>query len=274
MNIRTKFPAPIAFIAFIFASAVSAHEYWIEPDVYRLESGANIVAEVKVGADFNGDTYAYFPDNFNSFDVTDSVETRPITGRIGDAPAINIATTTDGLHVLSQLSSSSKLTWETYEEFESFVKLHGLNWVLDAHAARGLPDSGFDEAYTRFVKSLVAVGDGAGQDTYGGMFFELVAGANPYTDDISNGLPITVLFQGEPLSSSLIHVFYRAEPDGAAVKSAVLTNETGQAVIPNYGDGEYMVNAVYMVAPSPQDVERTGIVWHSLWASMSFQFGG
>ncbi len=274
MYIKAKLPAPIILVAVLFASAVSAHEYWIEPDVYLLESGANIVAEVKVGADFNGDTYAYFPDNFKSFDVTDPSEKRPISGRIGDTPAIDITTTSDGLHVLSQYSSSNRLTWETYGEFEEFVKLHGLNWVLNAHAQRGLPDSGFDEAYTRFVKSLVAVGDGAGQDSYGGMIFELVANANPYTDDVSNGLPITVLFQGNPLPKTLIHVFYRAEPDGNVVKSAVVANETGQAVIPNFGDGEYMVNAVQMVIPPAADMERTGIVWHSLWASMTFQFGG
>ncbi|MCF6305816.1 MAG: DUF4198 domain-containing protein [Rhodobacteraceae bacterium] len=273
MNIVTKLPAPILLATLIFTGAVSAHEYWIEPDAYRLESGANIVAEVMVGPDFNGDTYAYFPDNFNSFDVTDPIETRPIEGRIGDTPAIDIATLRDGLHVLSQFSSTSKLTWKTYQEFEEFVKLHGLNWVLDAHTERGLPDAGFSEAYTRFVKSLVAVGDGSGQDSYGGMFFELVAGANPYTDDISDGLPITVLFQGEPLPNTLIHVFYRAEPGAEAVKSAVFAGETAQTTIPNYGNGEYMVNAVYMVVPFPEDVERTGVVWHSLWASLTFQFG-
>ncbi len=273
MNTRTKFPAPFILAAILFANAVSAHEYWIEPDVYRLESGANIVAEVKVGADFNGDTYAYFPDNFISFDVTDSVETRPIEGRIGDSPAIDIQTTRDGLHVLSQFSSTSKLTWKTYQEFEEFVKLHGMDWVLETHAERGLPDSGFEEAYTRFSKSLVALGNGAGADSYTGMFFELVAGANPYTDDTSNGLPVTVLFEGNPLPDTLIHVFYRANPDSEVVKSAVLADATGQAVIPDFGDGEYMVNAVYMVVPFPQDVARTGVVWHSLWASLTFQFG-
>jgi len=274
MNFAVKFPAPISLATLLFAGMASAHEYWIEPDIYRLESGANIVAEVKVGADFNGDTYAYFPDNFKSFDVTDVTGKRPIEGRIGDTPAIDIATTSDGLHVLSQYSSTSKLTWESFEEFETFVNLHGLRGVLNAHAQRGLPETGFDEAYTRFVKSLVAVGDGVGQDSYSGMVFELVAMANPYTDDITSGLPVSVLFQGQALPNTQIHIFYQPDPDANVIKSAVVADEAGLATIPNFGDGEYMINAVHMVIPPAADTERTGIVWHSLWASMTFQFGG
>ncbi len=274
MNILSKFPACFLITAsLVIASTAAAHEYWIAPENYRLESGDRIIADVIVGSDFSGDTYAYFPDNFHSFDVTDVNETRPIEGRIGDTPAIDIETTSDGLHVLSQFSTTNKITWSEFDKFDSFVRSHGMDWVLRAHAERGLPDTGFSEGYTRFVKSLVAVGDGAGADSYGGMFFELVANANPYTDDMSGGLPVTVLFQGEPLPNTQIHVFYRADPAGSAVKSAVVADENGLATIPNFGDGDYMINAVHMVIPFAADTERTGVVWHSLWASLTFQIG-
>ncbi len=269
MNILAKLPA--YFAALTLGITASAHEYWIQPDNYVLESGANIVANVRVGEDFKGNAYAYFPDNFNRFEVLDSNGSRPITGRIGDTPAIDIETSADGLHVLTQFTTSSRLEYTEFEAFETFVNTHGMPWVLAAHAQRGLPETGFSEGYTRFVKSLVALGDGAGQDRFTGMLFEIVANANPYTDDISRGLPVRVLFEGAPIANTQIDIFYRTL-DQKILKSAVVTDADGTTTIPNFGAGEYMVNAVHMVIPVAADIERTGVVWHSLWASLTFEF--
>ena len=55
----------------------------------------------------------------------------------------------------------------------------------------------------------MAVGDGAGQDHFTGMFFELVAGNNPYTDDMSSGMPITIMYKGQPLPDKQVDLFYK-----------------------------------------------------------------
>ncbi|MBL4805895.1 MAG: DUF4198 domain-containing protein [Rhodobacteraceae bacterium] len=272
MNILTKLPAHIAFFAVLLTATVAhAHEYWIQPHQYRIEIGENIVADVRVGQDFRGNTLAYFPNNFSAFEVTDPSGTHPIEGRIGDMPAADIPTTINGLHVLSQFTTTSQLTYDDYAKFERFILKHGMDWVLAAHAERGLPDDGFAEGYTRFVKALVAVGDGAGADHFEGMFFEMVALKNPYTDNVSTGLPVMILFRGEPLTNTQIDIFYRA--DGDATLSHVVTGADGSALIPNQGDGEYMINAVHMIIPFEEDIARTGIVWHSLWASMTYRLG-
>lgn len=52
-----------------------------------------------------------------------------------------------------------------------------------------------------------------------------------------------------------------------------MTDETGLAFIPIIGGDIYMINAVHMIIPSDDDIERTGAVWHSLWASMTFEAG-
>ena len=255
------------------AGMAQAHEFWIQPESYRLEPGQPLIADIRVGQDFVGDTQAYIPSTINSFTITDANGPRAVTGRIGDIPAVNIQPRAGGLQILSLFTTTSVLTWDSYQEFEEFVNLHGMPWVLDTHAARGLPDTGFKEAYTRFVKSLTSVGNGAGQDRFTGMFFELVAGLNPYTDDLGAGMPITVLFQGEPLPGKQVDLFFR-NPDGEFTKVSVRANGEGVAMVPDLGAGEYMVNTVHMIQPFPADIERTGVVWHSIWGSITYAIEG
>ena len=254
------------------ALGAQAHEFWIQPHKYRLEDGNRLVADVRVGMDFGGNQMAYLPNAINAFNITDASGTHKIEGRIGDIPAVNITPTEDGLQILNLFSTSSTITWDDFQKFDDFVNLHGMGWVLARHAERGLPDTGFKEAYTRFVKSLVAMGDGAGQDHFMGMFFELVAGKNPYTDNMSNGMPITVLFKGQPLPGKQVDLFYR-NLDGVVSRLSVQADANGRAVIPNIGAGEYMVNVVHMIEPSAEQQARTGVVWHSLWGSITYAIG-
>ncbi len=264
---------PILTLGFLAATfSAQAHEFWIQPHLYRMEAGNRLVADVRVGMDFGGNALAYLPNKINAFNITDANGTHKIEGRIGDIPSVNITPTGDGLQILTLFSTTSMITWDEFQKFDDFVNLHGMGWVLERHAERGLPDTGFKEAYTRFVKSLVAIGDGAGQDHFTGMFFELVAGKNPYTDDMSGGMPITVMFKGAPLPDKQVDLFYR-NLDGKVSRLSVQSDAHGHAIVPNVGDGEYMVNVVHMIEPFPEDQARTGVVWHSLWGSVTYAIG-
>jgi len=264
---------PILTLGF-FATAFSAqaHEFWIQPLSYRLAAEEPLIADVRVGMDFGGNQLAYIPGTINALNITNADGTEKIVGRIGDIPSINTIPASGGLQIVTLFSTSSVLTWDDFQKFDDFVNLHGMGWVLARHTERGLPDVGFKEAYTRFVKSLVAVGDGAGQDRFTGMFFELVAGKNPYTDDMSEGMPITVMFKGQPLPDKQVDLFFR-DPAGALTRLSVQSNSEGLAIVPNIGEGEYMINVVHMIEPFPEDQERTGVMWHSLWGSITFAIG-
>jgi len=264
---------PVLTLGFLAAAVgAHAHEFWIQPHAYRLAAQQPLVADVRVGMDFGGNSLAFIPDTINAFNITDANGTRKVEGRMGDIPSVNLTPEADGLQIINLFSTSSKITWREFQDFDDFVNLHGMGWVLARHAERGLPDAGFKEAYTRFVKSLVAVGDGAGQDHFTGMFFELVAGNNPYTDDMAEGMPITIMYKGQPLPGKQVDLFYKNSA-GELTRLSVQSNENGVAIVPNIGDGEYMVNVVHMIEPFPDDQERTGIVWHSLWGSITYAIG-
>ncbi len=254
-------------------SPLSAHEFWLDAHDYTLEAGQELLLDIRVGQDFKGNKYSFNPNLFHDFSITNVDGKTPIEGRIGDQPAVTLVPAKEGLLVLNHFSTSQLLTYKDDGKFESFIRNKGLDWVLEKHATRGLPAYGFGEGYTRFAKSLIAVGDGTGQDTRTDMPFELVALQNPYTDDISDGLAVRLFWASNPIAGIQIDIFQRTGGDTEVIKTHVVTDETGMAIIPVVSGDIYLINAVHMIITSDEEIERTSAVWHSLWASMTFQAG-
>ena len=265
-----KFPA-LKAIVFVLVSTLPAigHEFWISPQDYRIESGDSIVADLRVGQNFKGAAFGFIPPNFVRFDLVSGDTVLPIDGRIGDRPALNMASPDDGLWIVVHETTDSLLTWDSWEEFKSFVEHKKLGDTLEQHAARGLSQEGIKERYRRFAKSLIAVGDGAGADREVGLRTEIVAKSNPYTDDLSNGLPILVLLDGASRPNVQVEIFDRA-PDGEVSVFTAMTDSVGQANIPVESGHEYLLDVVTMLPIDPVDPEKDP-TWESLWASLTFR---
>lgn len=259
-----------SLVAFLFfVPAATAHEFWIEPETYTVDLGDPIIAELRVGQDFKGAAQTYFPDRFARFDVKMGETTRAVEGRIGDRPAMTFVPEGEGLAVVIHETKGHTLRYSSRDLFENFVEHKDLGDVLKRHAARGLPELEFREAYTRYAKSLVAVGDGAGADTAVGLHTEIVALTNPYTGDLSDGVGVRVLLDGKPRADAQVEVFAR-DGDGNVTQSFYRTDAAGETVIPVDPATEYMVDAVVMEDTGNDDPEA-GPVWHSAWANLTFR---
>ncbi len=158
-----------------------------------------------------------------------------------------------------------------WEKFETYVLKEGLTQIPAAHDARGLSRDGkVREAYARFAKTLVAVGDGAGEDTSHGLKIEIIALENPYTYEVDKPLPVQVLFDGKPLPGVMIKVFSAIDSENS---DRVIADGNGRAEIPANGSGPYLLNAIHMLPPvSPEDIAQDSD-WESFWASLTFQRG-
>ena len=195
-------------------------------------------------------------------------QVQAVPGVIGDRPAFQMAFDEPGLKVVVHETTTTSLRYTEWEKFVAFVEHKDLSGTLEAHASRGLPDTGFVEAYSRHAKALLAVGDAAGSDQEIGLVTELVALANPYSDDVSGGVPVRLLYLGEVRPDSQIEVFERAE-DGTVAVSLVRTDAQGVALVPVKPGHDYMLDAVLM-RPTPVDQAEAGPVWESLWANLTF----
>ena len=259
---------PLCLCAVLVAALPGrAHEFWISPQTYRVAPDAQLLAHIRVGQQFKGNAYSYVPGKFVRFDVVMGDRAIPVEGRVGDRPALAMTAPGEGLAVVVHQTTNMFLTYSEAQKFENFVREKDFAWALDDHAARGLPATGFRERYSRYGKSLIAVGGGAGADAPVGMETEVVALANPYTDDLSGGLPVQVLYQGAPRAQVQVEVFERAPGDSVTVRR-YRTDEHGQAVIDVLPGREYLVDSVVM--RPLEAVEELDPVWESLWASLTF----
>ncbi len=249
----------------LFAASAIAHEFWIEPQKYQVQSSAPLIANLRNGQQFVGIKLAYFSKRTERFDLIQNGETVAFQGRMGDVPALQTVAPKDGLLIILHETTKSVVTYTQWEKFRSFAEHKGFPKAIEQHAARGLPQEGFKEDYRRFAKALVGIGNAKGADTTSGMETEFVALANPYNDDLSKGFPVLLLYQGKPRENALIEVFARA-PDNNVVITNTVTNATGQAMIPVKPGHTYLLDAVILRVP----VSETDAVWESLWATMTF----
>lgn len=258
----------IATVALILAMGkVTAHEFWISPTAYRIEAGATLEADLRVGEEFRGAGQSYIPRNFSRFEVITPQETLVPDGRIGDFPALSIEDMPEGLAVIVHETTANTLTWDPWERFANFVAHKDLGDIVTMQAERGLDQIDATEDYLRYAKSLVAIGQGVGADRVVGLRTELVALANPYTDDLAGVMPVQLWLDDEPRTDVQIELFARDIETGEVEVTLHRTDSNGIVLLPVSPGTEYLVDSVALEALDP----NIGSQWRTLWASLTFE---
>lgn len=257
----------ITLLAAFFAASAFGHEFWLEPHDYTPPFTVPIIASVRVGEQFDGAAYPYVPSRLQSARLFDANGSKSIAGQAGQSPAIHVWSEADGLQILTWQSTPSTVGYRDFNDFVEFLKEEDLHWVVCRHRQRGLPDTGFSEAYSRYAKSLVQVG-GGGRDRATGLAYEWVAQGNPYQphDRLAAAvLPVLLLGQNKPLADTPVSIF-RKTLSGEEVSSTVdRTDARGKVMIDISQRGEYLLSAVVM---TEQDDHQQP--WHSRWVSLTF----
>lgn len=259
----------IALSLACLATTAKGHEFWIDPEAFQVEPGAPVVAALRVGQDFKGSSYTYVPRNFRRFDFALEGNVAPVEGTLGDRPAANIPTTDEGLMVVVHATTDTVLGWTEWAKFVNFVKHKDAEWVLEVHKARGLGEDDRRELYSRYAKTLVAVGAGQGADFETGLLTEIVALENPYVDNVADGIDVRVLYQGAARAETQIEVFEKAGDDSVEIFT-VKTDANGQATVPVKPGYRYMLDSVVLREPEADVAAEKKVQWESLWANLTF----
>ncbi len=259
----------LATLAAVAALPAFGHETWLDAKRWQVAPESRIAVDLINGERFAGIELAYFQRRIERLEALRDGAGAPIDGRAGDIPAIQMDAGAEGLVRIVYRSNLSRLTYTEDNQFADFVAHKALEGTMAAHTARGLPETGFNEGYRRFAKALIGVGDGAGRDTRAGLETEFVALANPYTDDLSGGLPVQLFYRQDVRADAQIEIFERA-PDGNVTVSTLRTDAEGRATIPVRPGHVYLLDAVVIREPEPVLAEEEEIVWETLWAAMTF----
>lgn len=235
-----------------------------------MENDVAFTADLRNGQLFEGTRQSFFADRNTRFDMIMGDETVPVTGRMGDRPAIQLAAPKrDGLMILVHEAAPSTLIYKEWPKFMKFVEHKDFKEAEAVHTARGWAMEGFEETYTRHSKSLIAVGSGAGSDRELGLNTEFVALENPYAPDFDGTLDVALLYDGKPRADAQIEIYER-DAENAVTVTLTRTDNMGRASIPLVAGMDYMLDAVVLRPVAGATTVAAGPVWETLWASLTF----
>lgn len=247
----------------------NAHEFWIEPTSYQVDEGDTVIADLKNGEEFEGVSLAWFDRNFTRFDMIVGNETRPVTARLGDTPAMNTVAWSDGLMIIVHETTPASLTYSDWAKFMRFAAHKDFPNAENDHTANGWSKESFRESYTRHVKALVAVGAGSGQDRLQGLETEIIALTNPYDTEFDGQMRVKVTYQGTPRANAQVEVFEKTS-QGSVNITLYRTNEDGLATVPVTPGNSYLFDAVVLRPNAQAGTSDNAPVWETLWAALTF----
>lgn len=253
----------------LLAAPVAAHEFWIEPLAYQVETDASLEANIVNGQEFAGGKLAYLPQRFVNFMLFNGDQSAKVDGRPGDMPALQQGPVAEGLNIAAYQATNATVDYAEWEKFQNFVDHKDFGDVRSLHEARGIPVDGFKEIYSRHAKTLIGVGNSEGADRRVGLETEIVALTNPYVDETAAGFTVQVFYRNDVRANTQVEVFEKG-PDGRVEISLHQTNAEGIATFPVRPGYRYMADAVVLRQPSDALAERSGAVWETLWANLTF----
>jgi len=251
-------------IAVLAASPSLSHEFWIEPEVFQIEAGETLKANFRNGQEFKGGALSWFDRRTRRSEIRLNGNLTEYSGRDGDIPAMSLETSTPGLMSIAHETTRSRISYDEAAKFDAFVTQKDLD--TSAHPNPSYP---ITEGYVRYAKSLVAFGNGEGNDQPTGLEIEFVALKNPYTEDVSEGLPLKLLYQGKPRGAAQVEVFERS-PDDEVNIFILRTDDLGEVIVPVKTGFEYLIDNVLLRSRPESKIKKDGMIWESIWASLTF----
>lgn len=248
-----------------------AHEVWITPQSYYSKTQTQVQADIRNGQNFVGDALRYRPNKIEALGFLTETDFLPITGRLGDQPAIQTDAPIAGQNILIYQSQPEKLFYKKFEKFADFVTEKADKDLLEIHKQRGLPEAGFTETYTRFAKTILVrdIPKKGIADRYSGMEVEFILEKTWLHKEARDSLPIRLFYQGRPLAGAKVTVFEKS-PDSKISRKTYLSDKGGYVYVTPVSGYEYLIDHV-TIRPIDPDKNPYGAVWESLWASLTFK---
>src|SRR5581483_4680609 len=102
-------------------TGAQAHDFWLEPSVFRPAPGAEVTFRINVGQDFHGNSMIYLPEVFERYVYVGPDGENDVPGIPGDDPAGKIRVVKPGLVTVGYRSTTFTLGFDTLDEFERYL---------------------------------------------------------------------------------------------------------------------------------------------------------
>ena len=261
-----------AMLVGLFLSPVGlaiAHDYWIEPSVFRLDPGGRVLFYLRVGESLSGEPAAFSMERTTRFQIDTSSHRFDVLPLQHD-PAGMARLRESGLQVVSYENTPTYLELPA-ERFHAYLEAEGLESILQAREEAGTSNQPGRESFSRCAKALLWVEGGqppaAGAGLHArpvGMTLELLTETNPYGMKAPATLTVKLIYQGQPVPGALVMALNRNAPQEV---QRLESGPDGRMKFQLQRGGLWLVKAVHIVpaaAAAPED-------WRSYWASLTFE---
>jgi uncharacterized GH25 family protein len=264
--LKLKLLSAIIFTA-LFAANVFAHEYWFEPDNFFLALHQQTAVHLYVGDGLIKDHeerpfQSAKTTLFRLFSLADTWDLKTSL-MDGTTPVYRFSAERDGNYLLAMERNWSYIKIEP-QKFEEYLREDGMEYIIAERAKLGERTKEGRERYSRYIKSLLQVGDRR-DDTYKrqvGLRLEITPLENPYAKRIGDALSFRVAFDGKPLAGKVVFADNRT-----SATQRMTTDADGKITMKIERSGLWLVRLVYMQRCRAECGEAD---WESFWGAFSF----
>ncbi len=264
---KSKFLSTMICAVLLSANAF-AHEYWFEPETFFPAPGQKTVVHLYVGDGLVKDREE------RSFQLAKttmfqlfSASSQPAnlkTSLVDEAlPIYHFSADRPGNYLLAMERNWSYIKLES-QKFEDYLREDGMDYIIAERARLGESAKEGRERYSRFIKSLLQVGDKR-DETYKrmvGLKLEITPMENPYAKKVGDQLAFQVMFDGKPLAGKTAFADNR---NGQTQK--MTTDREGKITVKLDRSGLWLVRLVVMQRCTTDCNEAD---WESFWGAYSF----
>ena len=233
----------------LIAATASAHDFWVQPQVFGAAPGVPIPFTIQVGHGTFRQRWGAAIERVVRFDdigPAGRVDRRAVLQAPGGAQDGLLTFTTPGTHVIV-LETTLAASELPSIRFNDYAKVEGLTPALAQRERLKLTDSPGRELYSRRAKVLVQVGPvGTAQPQVTrpvGLTLEIVPQRNPYTLGPSEPLPVQILYQGKPLAGALVKL-NNLDFDARPIETH-LTDASGRTSFNPPRRGKWQLNVIW-----------------------------
>jgi len=261
-----KIIVSLSFFLFLTGN-LSAHEYWFEPEKSFLAPGEATAVRLFVGDGLVKDQEerVYQPEktvSFRLFSAKNFWNLMPGITR-GAKPVYQFAGQPAGNYLIAMERNWTYITLPA-DEFEAYLTTDGLDFISAERASRGETKKEGKERYSRFIKSVLQVGDKQ-DSTFGkklGLKLELIPTSNPYKKKVGDEITFQILFDGKSLTNRVVFADNRDSET-----QRMTTDKNGKFSFKIGKSGLWLARMVTMRRCM---ADCGGADWESFWGAYSF----
>lgn len=231
------------------AEPLDAHDFWLQPQRFRVDPGAAIPIAILVGHGADRAPWEVSSDRvllLRDIGPGGVVDHLPALRKRSVAAIPAMRFTTRGTHIVALQSGHANSDLPAVR-FNDYLKEEGLTPASTLRARTGRTRAAGREIYSRRAKTLVQVGpvgaDGRNVTRPIGLTLEIVPEANPYAPRTTTAFAVRILYRGQALPGALVKLT-NLQDDKKPVATRI-SDRNGRAVFGVPQSGLWQFNVVW-----------------------------